>query len=75
MHVSVWAAFTTSVCGVASLAVGWDVSVRSVSNALAHNTTGCAPPCPGLLWSPPQLLGCTAHSWIQARDPEKTLQL
>lgn len=41
--VSVWAAFTTSACGVASLAIGWDVAVHVVSHVLAHSCLGCAP--------------------------------
>lgn len=46
--VLIWAAFLTSVCGVASLAIGWDVAVHSVLNALAHTHSGYAPPCQGL---------------------------
>ena len=45
---SIWAAFLTSVCGVASLAIGWDVAVHSVSNVLAHTHSGHAPPHQGL---------------------------
>ena len=46
--VSIWAAFLTSACGVASLAIGWDVAVHSIFRALAHTRSGYAPPHQGL---------------------------